>query len=154
MALSQPGIGFGVVRADLYRFLKKIERALDIGVGVTVKVSLASKQAIISCQIVWWVGVCKLQAGLFDSSHQSRGYRTRHLFLYCKDILEVSIVALGPDVVPRTRLDQLCCNSHVVAGPADAAFEHVANTELIADFPDVSWLSFVCEGGMARYYEQ
>ena len=48
------------------------------------------------------------------------------------------------------RLDQLHVDAHAVSRALHAAFEHVANVELAANLFNVTGLSLVHKGGVAR----
>src|ERR687894_1758993 len=50
-------------------------------------------------------------------------------------------------------VDQLGIDPYLVSRPADAAFQHIANTEFAADLPGVNRFAFVGEGAVARDYE-
>ena len=50
-----------------------------------------------------------------------------------KDVFEVAIVTLGPDVFVVDGVDQLCGDAHPVAGAPHAALDHVAHAESFAD---------------------
>jgi hypothetical protein len=52
------------------------------------------------------------------------------------------------------RVDQLSGNAHPLAGPANRAFEHVANAELAPDLLHVDALCFVCKTRIAGEDEE
>ena len=58
------------------------------------------------------------------------------LVLQREQVLEVAVVAVGPEVVPGLGLDQLGGHAEPVARPAGAALEHVAHAELAPDLLD------------------
>jgi hypothetical protein len=72
-----------------------------------------------------------------SASANGRGYGYRYRFgdlvLRREDVGEIAIVTLGPVVVAGLRLDQLRGHPDAVAGLAQAAFEHIAHTELEPD---------------------
>lgn len=55
------------------------------------------------------------------------------LVLHCKEVRELAIPALGPDVVATLCLDELGADAHPVAGFAHAAFKHIAYAQFAAD---------------------
>ena len=80
--------------------------------------------------------------------------RFRNLVLDRENVLEVAVVALGPDMVAARAVDQLRVDAHPPAGLADAAFEHVADAELAGDVADIDRLALEREGGVARDHRQ
>ena len=52
--------------------------------------------------------------------------RLGDLVLQREDVVEVAVVALGPDVAAGRAVDELRGDAHAVAGFAHAAFEHVS----------------------------
>ena len=69
----------------------------------------------------------------------------RDLVLQIENVLQLAIVMFRPHVVAGLGIDELCCNSHPVAGPAHAALDDVAHTEFISDFSNIWRLSLICE---------
>ncbi len=54
-----------------------------------------------------------------------------------EQILQGTLVALRPEVMTGSRIDQLAGHAHSVAGLANAAFEHVAGAQAAADLLDI-----------------
>src|SRR5262245_53400851 len=71
------------------------------------------------------------------------------LVLECPRIQARSVKALGPDMLASLRVDQLRYDSHPVAVLADAAFDHVADAEVLSNLPHIDSLALVSEGGAA-----
>jgi hypothetical protein len=78
----------------------------------------------------------------------------RDFVLHREDILEIPVVALGPDVAAALGVDKLRVNAHFHARLAHAAFEHVPHAELPADLLDVDALLLEGEGRVAGDDEQ
>ena len=76
------------------------------------------------------------------------------LILDCKDVAEFAVVLLGPMMSAGHRVDQLGADAQPLAGPAHAAFEHIANAELACDLPDIDGAALVDKGRVARDDEQ
>src|SRR6266851_5109288 len=76
-----------------------------------------------------------------DLGHDDSGY----FFLYREDVFPHAVVALGPDLIAAQRVDQLAGHTNSIGGLADAAFQHIADTEFPADLMDVERLSLVEE---------
>src|SRR4051794_16458394 len=76
---------------------------------------------------------------------------TRSVISSCtaKIVDEVSVVTLGPHMVPGLGFDQLCSDADAGAGFAYAAFEHIAHAELASDLLHVDRATLVGEGAVA-----
>ena len=62
---------------------------------------------------------------------------TRHLLLYCEDILEHAIIFFSPDMRAAQGVDQLRRYAHLTVGPSDAALDDITNAEVPSDRPDI-----------------
>ena len=56
------------------------------------------------------------------------GGRLGDLVLHGKDVSEIAVVTLGPDMLAALGFDQLRSDADAIAGFAQAAFEHIADT--------------------------
>ena len=63
----------------------------------------------------------------------------RNLALNGKQIVEIAIVLLHPDMSVSARVDQLRVHVKPCADPADAAFQHMRYTQIIADLTQISF---------------
>ena len=66
---------------------------------------------------------------------------SRDLVLQREDVVEIAVVALGPDVIAVDAVDQLGGDAHAAAGFAHAAFQHVADLQLPRDLRDIDILA-------------
>jgi len=57
-------------------------------------------------------------------------------------------------MVPGLGIDRLGGDSHPIGGAADAAFDHIAHTELARDLADFDGGTLVGEGGAARDHKE
>jgi hypothetical protein len=89
------------------------------------------------------------QAGL-----DGPGHAAGDLVLHGKDVAELPIVALGPVMGTGQRIDQLGRDAQALAGPAHAAFEHIAHAQLARDPLHVDDLALVGECRVAGDDEQ
>ncbi|HVE48426.1 MAG TPA: hypothetical protein VNG69_02270 [Casimicrobiaceae bacterium] len=80
-----------------------------------------------------------------DRSHYAFG----DSILQVKNILEVALEPVRPDVYPGFGLDQLACDAHPIARSAKAALEHIANTELATDLFYIDHFVLIGEAGRA-----
>ena len=78
----------------------------------------------------------------------------RQLLLDRKDILENPVVAVRPEMVSGDRIDQLTGHANPVGDLADAAFQHVANTEVRRHRAHIDGLALVGEAAIAGNHEQ
>jgi hypothetical protein len=84
------------------------------------------------------------QSGLYGGG-DPRG----DLVLQVEDVGQIAVVALGPEIGPVHRVEELAGDAHAPARLAHAALQHVANTQLRADLRQVDGLPLVGEGGIA-----
>ena len=99
------------------------------------------------------VGVAALDAralarGQVDLQRGDDG--ARDLVLEVEDVLEVAIVALRPEVKAGRGVDQLRIDPDPVRRAPDAAFEHVADPQVVGDLPGRRRPSLVLKHGVAR----
>jgi Tetratricopeptide repeat len=98
---------------------------------------------------------CRTLALVAFDCRQDRG-RDAHgdLVLHCKNIRQVAVVALRPQMPASRCLDQLHRDPHPIADLAHTAFEDIAHAEVAADLPYVDRLALVGEGRIASDDEQ
>ena len=95
-----------------------------------------------------------LELGLLEPRRDQADDAGRDLVLQAEYILELAFEPVRPDMGAARGLDQLTGNADPVAGPADAALEHIAHAEFAADLLDVDGFALVGEGRIARDDEQ
>ena len=74
--------------------------------------------------------------------------------MYRKDVGEVAVITLGPNVVAGRGFDQLSSDTDAVAGFTQAAFEHVAHAQFAPDLANLDRAALVGEAGVTRDDEQ
>src|SRR5262249_20320034 len=84
-----------------------------------------------------------------DTGHDVPG----DLVLHGKDIFELAIVTLGPDLMPLLGIDQLSGYADAVAGAPDASLGDIAYAELAADPSHIDRRSLEREGCIAGDHE-
>src|SRR5262249_17768556 len=77
-----------------------------------------------------------------------------HLVLRREDVREIAIESLGPEMPAAAGVNELRRDAHAIAGLADAALEHEANTQVAPDLLHFDRPTLVGEGGIARDDEQ
>jgi hypothetical protein len=90
-----------------------------------------------------------IELGLDAADHA-----VRDLVLHGEHVVEIPVVALGPEVIGRLGLHELTGDANTVAGLSHAALEHVANAHLTSDLTDVHAATLVGEARVARDDEQ
>ena len=86
-----------------------------------------------------------LHFGLLDLRRDGADHARGDLVLQVENILERAVETVRPQMRAGRGVDQLPGDADLVAGLADAAFEHVADAELAADLFDVDRLALVGE---------
>jgi hypothetical protein len=71
-----------------------------------------------------------------------------------KNVGEVAVVTLGPDMLAGLRLDQLCSDAESVAGLAQAAFEHVTHAQFAPDLFHIDRAARGSEGRVGGDHKQ
>ena len=82
------------------------------------------------------------------------GDGARDLVLDGKHVRHMTVVALRPAVGAADRVDQLRRHAQSFAVAADAALDHVANAQLLADPAHVDRTALVLERGVACDHDQ
>jgi hypothetical protein len=77
-------------------------------------------------------------------------YGLGDFFLDRKYVVQVAVIALGPQLIAVAGVDELHRDAQTVAGLADASFEHCSNLELVADLPDIDCPAPELKRGAAR----
>src|SRR6516164_3101164 len=78
----------------------------------------------------------------------------RELVLKRENIVELTVVTLGPNVRSDCGVDELPGYAHAIASLAHAAFEHITHAQLAADLLHVDCLALVGECCVARDDEE
>src|SRR5215475_10105599 len=78
----------------------------------------------------------------------------RNFVLYREDIIEIAIIALGPQVVAELCVDQLRCDPDAIASFAHAALDDVSDTKLPREMTDIDWLALESERRVACYHRE
>ncbi len=76
------------------------------------------------------------------------------LILHGKNIAQLTVVLLGPVMAARRRFNELCADAQPLAGPANAAFEHITHAQLARDLPHIDGAVLVDECRVAGDHEQ
>src|SRR4051812_8628442 len=74
-------------------------------------------------------------------------YRLCDLVLHGKDVGEIAVIALGPDMIASPGLNKLRRDPDAVSRFAQTAFEHIADPKLPPDLLHVDCAALVGEAG-------
>src|SRR5690348_6668148 len=85
-----------------------------------------------------------------DVSHEGHRDRSGDLVLDCKDIFDVPVITLGPDLATGARLDQLDRHSDSIAELAQAAVCYIGDSQDPADLAGRGISAAKAEGRVAR----
>ena len=80
--------------------------------------------------------------------------RLGDLVLHREDVGKLAVVSFGPEMAAGRDVVELRGDTHAIAAPPHAAFEHVAHAELARDLVHVHRAALVDEGGVARDDEE
>ena len=76
------------------------------------------------------------------------------LVLQRKDVRQIAIVMVGPQVLTGRSVDQLGGDAYAVAALANAALQDIAHAQVGPDLAYVNSLTFVGERGIARDHKK
>jgi hypothetical protein len=76
------------------------------------------------------------------------------VILQFEHIFELTVEAVGPEMRPAQRVDQLRRDAHPVSALSHRAFEHVADAELAADLLHIDGLALVRKARIAGDHEE
>src|SRR6516164_4364421 len=78
----------------------------------------------------------------------------RYPVLKLEHVVEVALETVRPDVAPVQAVDQLCRQSHALAGVANGRFQHIARAKDSSDVADVPRLSLEHKTRITLYHQQ
>src|SRR6516165_7926146 len=91
---------------------------------------------------------------LVHVGRENRRDRAGNFVLDCEDILQFSVIALGPAVCPSSTVDQLSANTDSVSATTNAALKSVPHAEFTPHLAHIHRFAFVFEARIASDYEQ
>src|SRR5207249_11784425 len=119
------------------------------GVGLpprAVVQHFCGKDAFIRGHVVGPLALDAFVRGCFDAARKSGNDRAGDLVLDGEDILQLAVVAFGPDVPISLRIDQLHGDTDAITDLAHAAFEDILDAELACDLLHLYGFALVHEG--------
>ena len=78
----------------------------------------------------------------------------RYVITNCEDGAYLPVIAVCPDLAPRTCINQLRRYAHVLIGALYAALDDVMNIEILSHLSHLRRLVLVCQGRFASHDDQ
>ncbi len=136
-----PGVRVRVVGVELDRPRDQLVGARVVLAPGAVVQRLRLEHALVGGHVFRRLALGAVARGRLDAPGQDGDDRHRDLVLQREDVLEVAVVALGPDVPVALGIDQLHRDAHAVAGAAHAALDDELHAELLGLLPYVHGLA-------------
>ena len=120
----------GVARVELDRALEQALRPRVVLAVAAVVQHLAGEDALVGGHVVGRLRAARSRAAASTRPGRVATIARRDLVLDREDVLEVAVVALGPEVAVGLGVDQLHRDAHPLADLAHAALDDVLHAEL------------------------
>jgi hypothetical protein len=140
-------------RIDLGGFLEERQRLL-VGRGLVVVEPLAFQDTVVGRHVGRRAAAAPLDRRGFDLAGDGGGHGAGYLVLDGEDVFQPPVIALRPEVVAASRLDQLGGDPDPAARLADAAFHDVLHAEVGRHLLHLEAAALVLEGGVAGDHEE
>ena len=140
----------GIFRIELDRLVQHADR---LGVRFArrpVMQDFSGEDVFVGRQFSGPLALGALVRRRLDPAAQRRHDVRRHLVLDRENVLELAVVALGPDMRFGLAVDELDGDAHAVGGLAHASFHDVVDAEFLGDAARRHRLALVREDGVAR----
>ena len=95
-----------------------------------------------------------LLLGGSDGRRDGDGRGLSDFILHGENVGEITVVALGPDMIAGLGLNKLCGHPNAVAGFTDTAFEHAADAEFTPDLFHIDRTALEGKGRIPGDYEK
>jgi hypothetical protein len=86
----------------------------------------------------WWLQRRLLHLGLSHMSGKDCCDGPCNLILHLENIVDLTIIALGPTVSAGLGVEELRADTDTIAAPANAAFQDITDVEFAPRLPDVN----------------
>ena len=149
----RPGVGIG--RCPLDRQLEAVPRGGELLDGHPIEVAEAAQHGLVGTQILRRAAAYGLTHAARQNPVHVRDRRNdprNQVVLKLEDGLraEGALVALGPEMGAGDRVHELDREAQLRSGLTNAAFHHVASTELLTDGADIARLTRILRGHPGR----
>src|SRR5204863_2456890 len=115
---------------------------------------MAPKHQVVGLEHTRWRPADTNLLSLGDLDGQGSDDLLCDLVLQDEDVAHFAVVALGPDVIPRSRVHQLSGDPHSMTRTLDAAFQDIPHTEVTAHLAYVHRFALVREDRVPGDHEQ
>ena len=109
----------------------------------------AAQEAIERLHVGGLLGLQPLPVAPAEVERQGGDDLAGHVVLHRKDVGEVAIEALRPEMAVIGGVDELGSDPNPIAGFANASLEHISDAERLADLLDGNGPALEREGGIA-----
>ena len=140
-----PGVRVGVFRVQRDGAIEHALRFRVVFPRRAMVQYLARQHVFVGSHALRGLALRAIVAGRFDPAGERADDRAAHLVLDGEDVLDLAVVALGPDVPVGLGIDQLHGDSDTVAGFANAPLDDIVNSELARDVLDLDRPALVHE---------
>ena len=141
--------GAGVVGIDPHCFVEQADCLGIVVAAMRPEIRQRLEHQVVGGEVFGALALGQRDFGGADRRVHRAGDPFGDLVLEVEDVLEHTVIAVGPDMRAAGGVDQLGRDPDAVAGLADAAFEHVAHAELPRHRPDVDRPAFIGIGRVA-----
>src|SRR5258706_1153361 len=149
-----PGVSVSIVRVEREGAVEQALRLRVILPHRAMVQHLGGQHALISRHVVGRLALRTVVRGCLDAAGQRRDDRAGHLVLDGEDILELAVIAFGPNVPVGFRIDQLHGDADSITHLPHAPLEDVIDAEFARDLLHFYRLTLVYEGRVTRDNEQ
>src|SRR4029453_3839010 len=142
---GERAIGFEKRRIPRYRLVQQIDCPQRVRVPAKARPNdiIGARIEIESNEISGWLLLNSQSLRGGDFGVQSFGHFLCDLTLNGKQLVQIAIVLLCPDVRVRACIDQLRVQTTMRAGSADAAFQNMRYTQIISDLTEISFATVI-----------
>ena len=119
-----------------------------------MKIFLSAKNLLIRVQVARGASGQPIGAAVFQPVGDRGHDRAGNFILKRKDIDEIAVIAIGPQMLTGNGIDQLRGDANAVAGLSDRTLENNAHAKRLADLADIDRPSAKNERGVSRDNEQ
>ena len=154
MAPRQRRMGRRVGRIDRKRLFQKRDGAVSVVGLADIDQRQRPQHQIIGVEAVSALALDPLDLGASQAGLDGADHADRDLILHGEDVIERTVIALGPQMRAALGLDQLGGDADAIACLAHAAFQHVTDAEIAPDLLHVDRPAPVGGARIARDHEQ
>ena len=133
---------------------KSPSASIDVFLRADVKARHAAQEVVVGVEALGRLALGAFDFGALKLLRDRADDVLGDPILKLEDVVERALIALGPEMAARLRVDELSGDAHAVRRLADAAFEHIAHAQVAADLLHIARPALVGEARIARDHEQ